>query len=300
MNAVSIDPAFRIELSFNLIQVLRLAHALVEAGCRLHVAPADVPKLVQLRKVFGISFAEGTEGVPRLGGLSIDHLKPECRIGSIARPLVFPMAAFDYCRERWPARRDVRVTFAGLPTASRKDAIDAWLQLSGLQLRVPEPGTRPGRVRRIWRKVAKHLGTATRDQRRAAGVRLVLSDEGRVFPRKAWNVDYYAWLLESEFVLCPDGDFGDNGVAWTYRFFESVLCGAIPVVQNTSDVYEGFMFRRMNEPLGTLKWSRDIAEHNFALALERLTVPHDELRAEVARLLALDPAPATAPIRRPS
>jgi hypothetical protein len=68
-------------------------------------------------------------------------------------------------------------------------------------------------------------------------------------------------------------------------FFEAVMCGAIPVVQETCEAYEGFRFRRMNEPLSDLVWSRQDAEFNFALAMERMTVPATELRAEVARLL---------------
>jgi hypothetical protein len=289
-----------IDLPFNLIQVLRLAHALVEAGCNLHVNPEDAAKLTQLQKVFGLRFEAGTEGVPRLSGLSIDHLKPEARIGSIARPLIFPIAAFDYCRARWPKQRPVRVTFPGLPTTNRKEAIDRWLELSGLKLRVPDPDKKRSIAQRLARKVARRLGLPRREYIHSHGVRFVLSDEGRVFPHKAWNVAYYSWLLESEFVLCPDGDFGGKGIAWTYRFFESVLCGAIPVVENTSEAYEGFKFRRMSEPLSELKWSRDIAEHNFRLAMERLTVPPDELRTEVARLLASHRATAAPMSQVPS
>jgi hypothetical protein len=292
-------PELYLDLPFNLIQVLRLAHALVEAGCRLHVSPEDAGKLVQLKKVFGLRYEVSAEGVPRLSGLSIDHLKPEARVGSIARPLIFPVAAFDYCRARWPKRRPVRVTFPGLPTPSRREAIDKWLELSGLTLRVPVPDPYPSLARRLVRKIGRRLGMPRREYFHSEGVRFVLSDEGRVFPRKAWNVAYYSWLLESEFVLCPDGDFGGSGVAWTYRFFESVLCGAIPVIENTADVYEGFKFRRMSEPLSALQWSRDDAEHNFGLAMERLTIPRDELRTEVVRLLASNPTPAVPVDRDP-
>ena len=61
------------ELNFNLIQAIRLAHALVEAGCRLHVSPEVGAKLEVLHKIFGMQYVVGGEGVPILRGLLIDH-----------------------------------------------------------------------------------------------------------------------------------------------------------------------------------------------------------------------------------
>jgi hypothetical protein len=291
-------PDIFVDLSFNLIQVLRLVHALAEAGCRLHVLPKDVAKVAQLERVFGLRFVVGREGAGTLAGLSVDHMKPETRVGSIVRPLIFPRAVFDYCRKRWPQTRLVRASFPGKPTASRKAAIDDWLALSKLNVRLPEdaPGQPAGILRRVAEKVARRLGRrlpARRLRQQSVfteGVKIILSDEGRVFPKKSWNVDYYAALLEAEFVLCPDGDFGKDGVAWTYRFFEGILCGAIPVIQNSCPAYEGFRFRTMREPLGSLVWSSEDAEFNFALALKRLTVPAVELKAEVASILRATPA----------
>lgn len=286
-DAAALRPRIRLDLSFNLIQVLRLAHAMVEAGCRLDVAKPDVSKLTQLRKVFGLEYTVEAEGAVQLQGVAVDHMKPECRIGSIVRPLVFPRAVFDYCRRRWPKRRPVPVTFPGLATTQRKAAIDGWLKLSGLRVRMPDAEKRPPVWIRAMRRLAKRFRLPWREYRHGEGVRFVLSDEGRVFPKKAWNVGYYALLLQSQFVLCPDGDYGDRGVAWTYRFFESVLCGAIPIVQNTCAAYDGFIFFTMSEPLSNMAWSASVAEHNFRLAMERMTVSADELRQEVVRLLAM-------------
>jgi hypothetical protein len=41
----------------------------------------------------------------------------------------------------------------------------------------------------------------------------------------------------------------------------------------------------MSEPIGSLDWSREDAEHNVALARERLTLDREALRAEVLGLL---------------
>src|SRR3546814_18381892 len=103
-------------------------------------------------------------------------------------------------------------------------------------------------------------------------------------------------MLSSKFVLGPSGDLKSNGVAWTYRFFEGAICGAIPVIEDFCPAYEGYRVRSMKEPIGSLAWSRADAEHNFALARERLVLGHDALRAEVLGLLR---RPETAP-ERPS
>jgi hypothetical protein len=285
------EPDIVIDLPFKLIQVLRLAHALVEAGCRLHATADDAEKLIQLKKVFNLAYDVDGASMAPLPGLLIDHMKPETRVGSISRPLIFPRAAFAYCRERWPKSRPIRVSFPGKPTAIRREVINGWLSRSGLGLRLQEESAsqRPF-AQRALRAIQRRLDIPRRDYIHAEGVKVILSEEGRLFPRKAWNTRYYDALLEAEFVLCPDGDFGKDGVAWTYRFFESAMCGAIPVIENHCPVYDGFRFRTLSEPLSSLVWSREDAEFNFDLACARLVVPPDELRAEVIRLAS---SPAT-------
>ena len=42
-----------------------------------------------------------------------------------------------------------------------------------------------------------------------------------------YDYPYYDKMMSSRFALAPDGDF-----AWTYRFLEAIMCGAIPIVPN--------------------------------------------------------------------
>ena len=94
------------------------------------------------------------------------------------------------------------------------------------------------------------------------------STRGREFPVKSWDESYYEVLADSKFVLCPNGDF-----IWSYRFFESILCGAIPIVQDPCAAYEGFKFARWSDPFASLVYDQGTAEQNAALAIERLTIP---------------------------
>lgn len=296
MNAGAVRPVdVVIELPFHLLQTLRLAQAIGEAGFRIRVPAGDEEKVVALKEVFGFDYKVGTEGVARVGGLRIDHMTPRSCVGAIERSLIMPHAVFDHCRARWPAERDIDVSFAGILTETRRAALNDWLRLSGLaQLQMPP---KPTILRRVLRRLARAAGISLAEYVGTDTVKLYLSDQGRLFPRKSWNVDYYDLLLRSKFVLCPSGDFKNNGVAWTYRFFESVICGAIPVIEERCDAYEGYRVRHMSDPIGALDWSRADAEHNVALARERLTVAPERLRAEVLGLLrAPDAAPRVAPV----
>lgn len=97
------------------------------------------------------------------------------------------------------------------------------------------------------------------------GAQVRSSTAGRRWPAKGWDDAYHDVLARSGHVLCPDGDF-----VWTYRFFESVLCGAIPIIQSHYQLYDGFAFLTMDDrPDG---WDRDVAEANFDLAVRRLTL----------------------------
>jgi len=282
-----------IELPFHLLQTLRLAQAIGEAGFRICVPPADDVKVVTLKNVFGFDYKVGTAAASRVAGLRVDHMTPRTCIGAIERPLIMPQAIFDHCRERWREQRDVDVSFAGILTETRRAALNDWLRLSGLeQLAMP---ARPSFLRRALRRLARAAGVSLADYVGTANVKFYLSDQGRLFPRKSWNADYYGLLLRSKFVLCPSGDFKNNGVAWTYRFFEAALCGAIPVIEESCPAYDGYRVRHMSDPIGALDWSRADAEHNFALARRRLTVATEELRAEVLGLLRRpDAAPEAA------
>ncbi|GGE32100.1 hypothetical protein GCM10007276_06650 [Agaricicola taiwanensis] len=275
---------FEAAVDLSWIQSLRVLHAITEAGFTLQVAPEHEIRIRALKDVFGMKVELGREAVPVLTGIVLNHLGPETRIGEISRPIVFPKAATEYCRSRWSHDRPVHVSFAGLLTDSRRRAIENWLTISGMSEEVKIPQA-PSRYRLFANKVVRRLGLAISETVSTKHMVLSFSNQGRVFPAKAWNVQYYDLLLASRFVLCPSGDFGAQGHSWTYRFFESVLCGAIPVVEEPCSAYDGFRYLSMSDPIANFDWRQDDADFNYQLLLERTTIDSDELRAEVLRLL---------------
>jgi hypothetical protein len=84
------------------------------------------------------------------------------------------------------------------------------------------------------------------------------SERGRRFPTKAWDEEYFQMLADSEHVLCPSGDY-----QWSYRFFEACLCGAVPIVEAGSPLYDGFRYRLMTDRRDAAPWSAADAEHNY-------------------------------------
>ena len=96
------------------------------------------------------------------------------------------------------------------------------------------------------------------------------SDSGIVCPIKCWDSSYYSTMAKFKFVFCPDGDF-----IWTYRFFEAIMCGCIPVIQNTCPLYEGFKYFTEND-LHNLSYDEEIVKHNDLLFLKKYTLSYYE------------------------
>ena len=234
---------YKINLPTNLIQVIRAYQAIAEAGVSLSIAKEDENKFNYLARFFKIKYKIEDPNAIVLQGINVDHNKPEVTVGSVKLPLLFPKSIFDVCEESWGKNRPIKVIFVGLPTEKRRKIIKKW---QGKQ------------------------------NNKNTEIKIFYSDKGRIFPQKAWDASYYEKLCSSEFVLCPNGDF-----IWTYRFFESVMCGAIPIIEEFTSIYEGFYYHKMEDDLSKLSWSKDKAVHNFKLAKKMLTLEKDKILREL-------------------
>lgn len=291
-------PTFRVDLHFDLIQSLRLLHALLECDGDVRVHPRDYPKLTKLEEVFGLSVSDEIEGVPVLPEVEVDHDgRPMTRLGRITRPLIFAHGMVERCRSLWARDRSVRACFVGRLHRDRRRVLRQWMhrQFPEVEVELPSQAAVDRRVE--LRKTVRHcarrlLRGPLRSLRRYVGVPpaerrttcrnvvFVTSDRGWRHPTKAWDASYFQRLANAKYVLCPDGKF-----VWTYRFFEAALCGAIPIIQNRCDLYDGFRFYTMDDLLDNLEWRFEDARHNFKLCRERCTVSLDRLNTEIHRLL---------------
>jgi hypothetical protein len=282
------EPAGRWQLdgSFALIQQIRLVHAIAESRFEISVPADQLDKFSILRERFGLNLAAARPGDPSLTPfVTIDHETPSTAVGAVVRPLIFPRAIVDHCRTLWPAARAHRYSFAGLMTESRRALLEGWMagrpdSAAGLAAKTNLGGF----VRRQW---IRWWGADR--QRRIGDVTVWSSERGRRFPTKAWDEDYFQMLADSEHVLCPSGDYH-----WSYRFFEACLCGAVPIVEQASPLYDGFRYRLMTDPPDAAPWSEADAEHNYRACAGRIVVPVEELEGELVRLAALPPLAVSA------
>lgn len=298
MEATSAPP-FRLDLPFDLIQSIRLIHALLETEYDLRIPSRHVRKLKNLRRVFGVDVEEARDDDPTLPGLAIKHEGLPCvKVGSIERPLVFARGMVDHCRSMWERDRPLKACFAGRLHEERRDILREWAktQYPGSEaIDMPSQKAVDRRVRlrkqvkeyarRIFRGPLRGLVKYVRlppVERRTEwkDIIFVTSDRGWCHPTKAWDPAYFQLLSSSKFVLCPNGRF-----VWTYRFFEAAMCGAIPIVQSKCELYEGYRYYTMEEPLEALEWRRADALHNQELCRERLTIASERLDAEIGRLI---------------
>jgi hypothetical protein len=280
-------PAIRIELPSDRLQVLRFIQALSESDYLVCIAPEYLTKLEYLKQYFDARFSESRGDEQLITDFEIIHETPLTRIGSIERPLIFPRAYFSYLRELWDLGRDIDFSFIGLMTPARIDSLNAWLKRQGVLNGIPRPPflkeylIMREKIKR-WLRVHSSGVTQFIFQTKFGSVMIGASDKGRVFPGKAWDDDYFRMLARSRFVLCPAGDF-----VWTYRFFESIMCGAIPIVEASCSSYNGFRYFTMDDPLADIRWSSEIAEHNFNACLELLTISREALNEEISQILSM-------------
>jgi hypothetical protein len=98
------------------------------------------------------------------------------------------------------------------------------------------------------------------------------SKVGAQWPTKIWDDQYMGSLATTKCVLCPPGDY-----EWTYRFYEAMLCGALPIVEKPSKYTDGYHVRLLSDK--EFDYSEQEAIENFNRAVSQLTVPTDVMTA---------------------
>lgn len=255
---------------FFFLQEIRVLQALQEINPNINIKPSDEIKVSYLKKFLGFTFNSGfSEGIYFSTLVNINHKKPCISISSIKKPLIFPKTIPIFLKNEWPENRIYKYSFSGLITEKRKKCIEAWLSFV-YKIKVDLKYENKFWV--LLKLVFLNFKIPLNFNRFYKELYVSSSSRGRRFPIKSWDADYYSILLNSKFVLCPSGDF-----IWTYRFFESILCGAIPIVEDSCDLYEGFIYYKMNSINVNYFWSQEIVEYNFNLCVNRITFSNDEI-----------------------
>ena len=256
----------------NLIQSIRLIHAIAETGHRVSVPPKVWWRLRTLRRRFGVGLTVAPPGLAARLDASVSHREPTTRIGELTRPLVFPHAIVETLFSMWPTERRPGVLFVGLMTDARRRFVSEWAGRHEVQvdeLVGPSEGGLVARVDQAWEQDANPNRLIACESRR-----------GRDFPVKAWDEDYYRLMASARYVLCPSGDF-----VWTYRFFEAALCGAVPIVEETCSLYDGYTHYRSSDAPSDYAWDADVATANREKAVADLTIERSELASAIEEMI---------------
>jgi len=285
MKRLATPKRFGLTTPLDKIQAIRLCAALLETDYDVHFSQEAELILSHLSQYFQISYSIGLDDVPILDDIEISHEEnPICRIGSIKMPLVYPKSTITKCRSMWQESRPITYSFSGLITGKRKQCLEKWMrghfpEKAQLLKMVKEPPKNSGRLARFYKYLTGYR-TNRKIVDKKIGLYIFASNQGRKFPIKVWDEEYYQTLSKSKFVLCPDGEF-----VWTYRFFESILCGAIPIIESYCPLYDGYHYFSMNQSISNLTYSKDLIDQNFQLAKQKLVLPSDQLNSELAKML---------------
>ena len=71
---------------------------------------------------------------------------------------------------------------------------------------------------------------------------IVPSTRGRTMSTKIFDVDYFKAVARSKYTLCPNGDF-----IWTYRFFEAIIFKSIPIIEDYTEIYDGYKYYTVDD-----------------------------------------------------
>jgi hypothetical protein len=237
-----------------------MLQALAESDFSFSIPPQQKENVEYLRRFFDVplSFADDVDVAGHL--LALDTDKPSCTIAGISRTLIYPHQVLRHCRGLWSPKRQIRFGFAGFAHSTRHRILDEWHQ------RWFDRPLAPNLLRQ-----SDDLSKYLRDDL-FTSVAVVYSKAGRRFPGKVWDDTYYDFLANSTMTLCPDGE-----EIWTYRFFEAMLCGSVPVVQSDCAVYQGFRYGFLTDDPSKIDCSPQVVAHNFRLCRDRLTIPLDDL-----------------------
>jgi hypothetical protein len=286
---LSSSEKFGINTKLNTIQAIRVICAILESDFTFYLPVEYREIFIHLLKYFPINVHFGISNLPILDSIYIDHKSPLTSINNLKRPLIFPNNMFDYCRFNWNQNRNIDFFISGLLTKSRLDIISKWLSkhsdqsskkvnfdLSLIKLK----NLLVLKYSNLRRKgfFIEHRITFNNSMRLC----FTPSTIGRYFPKKAWDDKYFRELTKSKFVLCPNGDY-----IWTYRFFESMICGAIPIIEQYTNIYYGFHFFRLLDSIDIYNYDQEVVNENFEHVKQLLSIPKQELNQGILNAIKL-------------
>lgn len=260
---------YKVDSNMNLIQNIRCVQALMEIN-RICIRSEYNYIFEHLNRAFDTEiykpYCNNLDEEMSMDQLiiNIDHENPIIRINDREWILLFPRLMLTNLRSQWETNREI-VSFDGILTLKRfkffryyfKARMPIYKRISFTII-----GIIILQLSKFFINKIKY--TLMLD---FSNYKIRFSNNGRIFPIKAWDQEYYNRLLKSKYVLCPNGDF-----IWTYRFYECIICGAVPVVENECNAYLGFKYLTIDDYLNGNSLSIDDIHYNFNKINDEFTI----------------------------
>lgn len=227
--------SYKTDLPLELIQGVRAAQALMEDGYTIAIDEKWAYIFEYLAKC-GFTVSLTTNIAEDELDIKLSHDVPYVTLLGVERRLLYSKELFAKSKLLW-TEKTAQWLCRAYPTAERLEVCAAWMRQTGIT-----PTVR------------------MENFNRANGI------------EKYWDESYYRDLAKYEFLLCPNGlDHQPDGAhVWTYRFFDAILCGTIPVIQAHAPAYEGFEYYLMSDT--DITYSKGMAERNFNKLKEMVTL----------------------------
>ncbi|MBL3654832.1 hypothetical protein [Fulvivirga sediminis] len=156
--------------------------------------------------------------------IRIDHSKPETQLLNLSAPLIFPKIIVNRFYKK-ANLKDHRLYFRGILTKPRfKECMLMFLTIKDFSATFQM-------VRKSLKSKSFQIDTEK--------VYFDFTDRGRQKEFKYLDDNYYREMSGFKYVFCPKGDF-----TWTYRFFEAIQLGAIPICKHKHSLYNDFYYYR--------------------------------------------------------
>lgn len=154
----------------------------------------------------------------------IDHSKPFTDIARyFSAPLIFPKLIYNKFSTKFHSKIN-KIYFRGLFTKSR------WVECLSLFISIRD-------LKAIRVLFSNTLKLRINFKIETKMVNIEFTMRGRQVEYKYIDEDYYSEMSKYKYVFCPKGDF-----VWTYRFFEAIQVGSIPLSKYSTEEYSEFYY----------------------------------------------------------
>ena len=252
------------------IQEMRLISALIEAHWSVIVNRDQLESLIPTQNItdFHISERVFSDKIdkPIEPDIIIDHSLPWTQIFNLGQPLFFPTWLARMSREKRD-NRDIRISFNGCIYKNRLSKIlDLIYIYKNCKIHSLSSILYNFLAINYDFLTLQSILTYIKSVTKYTDIKIYNSQVGRQKAGKILDINYWKILRRSQFVFCPAGDFG-----WTYRFYESILAGACPIIEQDNQQYiKDFYFIKLGDPLPNVNDIDFYLEKNWETAYNML------------------------------